>query len=241
MVMNRSLVSSWRGLLQATALMSVVISIFGAVAFGPEIPVVIGLLTGIGLLWLRRPGKGGVIYTGLIHVLIGIVVLVLFQNLMELAYPASWMVFVSTGARLIATLVAIVAALAALTSSSAERAPRAIGALALTALLLVIALGVVSRLSVTSDLQQARDVVLRITPETTWSARELRVPAGRISIYVENDDVHHGNFTIDGVVNVQIPSGTSKRATFELEPGQYRFYSKLYRGEPEMQGTFIVS
>lgn len=232
---------NWKSLLQASALLSLAISIFGIVAFEPEIPIVTGVLMSIGLLWMRRPGKAGVIYSGLLHLLIALVVLFLFQNIRELAYPASWMVFLSAGARLIATGTAMVGAIGAILTTSRQGAPRVIGALALTLLLVLIAVGIVSRFSVKEDFRQPGDVVLRITPETKWSTSDLRVNGGTISIYVRNDDVHQGTFTIDGVVNLEVPAGTSKRATFDLGPGQYRFYSKLYPEESAMRGTLFVS
>lgn len=232
---------NWRSLLRATTFASVTISVFGIVAFEPEVPLVNGLLMGVGLLWLRRPGKGGVIFTGVIHLLVGLVGLVLFQNFKELAYPASWMVFVSTGARLIATVTASVATVGALLPRSGKRAPRAAAGIALVVLLSVIGVGIGSRLSVSEDSRRSGDVVLRITPETKWSTRALRVPAGAVSVYIENDDVHQGSFTIDGLVDVNVPAGTAERATFNVSPGRYRFYSKLYPEEAEMRGTLEAS
>lgn len=230
---------TWRNVLKATAFASLAISVFGIIAFEPEVPVVIGLLIVIGLLWLRRPGIGGVIFTGVIHLLAGLVVLVLFENWKELAYPASWMVFVSTAARLILTVTAIVATVGVLRSGSGKGGPRTFAVLAAVALLVVCVVGIGSRVSVSEEDRRPGDVELRITSETKWSSRELRVSAGTVSVYVENDDVHHGSFTIDGVVNLDIPAGTSQRATFKVSPGRYRFYSKLYPGE--MRGTLEAS
>lgn len=232
---------NWRSVLKATAFTSLAISVFAIIAFEPELPVVIGILTGVGLLWLRRPGKGGAIYLGLIHLLVGLMILVLFQGFKELAYPASWMVFVTNGARLIVTMTAIVATVGALMTNSGNGGPRAVMGIALVALLSVIGVGIGSRLSVEEERRRPGDVVMKITSETEWSTKELRVPAGRVSVFVKNDDVHHGSFSIDGVVDVDIPAGTSKRAAFSVAPGRYRFYSKLYPGESEMRGMLEAS
>lgn len=232
--------NTYRTLLKWTAAASVLISAIAAVVFEPEVPVVSGLLAGIGLVWLRRPGIGGVIYTGIVFLLIGLVLLVLFQNIAELRYPASTLVFVFTGARLVLTLTAIFAAVGTLALRAGTHGPPILGIVAAVALSTFVIVGVASRIAEDGDARHSGDLVVTITRETTWSPRELSASPGPVSVYVRNDDVHHGSFTIDGVTDLDVPAGTSKRTSFSLEPGRYRFYSKLYPGEPEMRGTLIV-
>lgn len=231
---------TWRTLLRASALTSVAISAFAVVAFGGVEPIVFAVAVGIGLVWLRRPGRGGVVYLGVVHLIIGLMGLVLFQLLPELAYPASWKVFVTTGGRLVTTITALVATVGALRGEPrSTTAPRAAAAGAGVALVAFAIVGIGAGLSVSDDKRQSGDVVLDITSGSRFEPRQLNVPSGRIAVYVENDDVHHGNFTIDGVVSLDIPAGSAQRTTFNLAPGRYRYYSKLY--PEELRGTIIVS
>jgi hypothetical protein len=231
---------SWRRLLRAAALTSVANSTFGLITLGAGEAVVMAVLVGIGLLWLRRSGRGPVVYLGVVHLLIGVVVLVLFELLPELAYPASWKRFVWTGAWLVSTGTALVATVGALRRyQSTSPAARALAAIAGIALLAIVIVGIGARLNVSDDPRQPGDLALQITSETLWSPRELSVPAGKVAVYVENQGNHHGNFTIDGVANLDIPAGSAQRTTFDLAPGQYRYYSKLY--PEEMNGTIFAS
>lgn len=231
---------TWRRLLRAAALTSIVVSAFAVLAIGGEEAIVFAVVVGIGLLWLRRPGRGGVVYLGVVHLLIGLIVLVLFQLLAELAYPASWKVFVVTGGRLVATVTALIAAVGALRGGpGSAAAPRAAAAIAGAALLAFSIVGIGAGLSVSDDKRQPGDVAIEITSDTQFGPRELNLAAGLIAVYVENHDVHHGSFTIDGVVSLDIPAGSAQRATFDLAPGRYRYYSKLY--PEEVNGTMVVS
>lgn len=233
---------TWRRLLRAAALTSIAVSAFSVLTIGGEVSIVFAVVVGIGLLWLRRPGRGGVVYLGVVHLLIGLIVLVLFQLLAELAYPASWTVFVVTGARLVVTVTALIATVGALRGGperGSAAAPRAAAAIAGAALLAFSIVGIGAGLSVSDDKRQPGDVAIEITSDTQFGLRELNLAAGRIAVYVENHDVHHGSFTIDGVVSLDIPAGSAQRATFDLAPGRYRYYSKLYPGE--VNGTMVVS
>lgn len=231
---------TWRQLLRWTAVASIAVSAFAIVTIGSGETIVFAVVVAIGLMWLRRPGRGGVIYLGVVQLLLGLVVLVLFGLLPEMAYPASWKVFLIAGGRTVTTAVAVIAAVAALRQGSpGGRAPRTLAAIGGAALLAIVVVGVGARLTVTDDRRQPGDLELTITSETLFEPRKVSAGAGRISIYVKNDDVHHGNLTIDGVVSLDIPAGSAQRATFDLKAGDYRFYSKLY--PEELNGTMVVS
>lgn len=231
---------TWRMLLRAAALTSIAVSAFSVLAFEGAEAIVFAVLVGAGLLWLRRPGRGGVVYLGVVLLLIGLVGLVLFESLPELAYPASWKVFVATGGRLTTTAVALVATVGTLRrGEETSVAARAVAGIACAALLACSIVGVAARLSVSSDERQPGDVLVEITSDTVFAPRELHVSTGQIAVYVENNDVHHGTFTIDGVVSLDVPAESAQRVTFELAPGRYRYYSELYAGEGF--GTMVVS
>jgi plastocyanin len=231
---------TWRRLLRAAALTSIAVSAFAVLAIGGGEAIVFAVVVGIGVFWLRRPGRGGVVYLGVVHLLVGLIVLVLFQLLAELAYPASWKVFVVTGGRLVATVTALIATVGALRGGpGSAAAPRTAAAIAGAALLAFSIVGIGAGLSVSDDKRQPGDVAIEITSDTQFGPRELKLAAGRIAVYVENHDVHHGSFTIDGVVSLDIPAGSAQRATFDLAPGRYRYYSKLY--PEEVNGTMVVS
>ena len=231
---------TWRRLLRWTAVASIAVSAFAIVTIGGEEAIVFAVLVALGLVWLRRPGRGAVIYLGVVQLLLGLVVLFLFELLPEMAYPASWKVFLTAGGRVVTTAVAVIAAVGAFRRGSpGGRAPRALAAVGGAALLAVIVVGVGARLTVTDDRRQPGDLELTITSESLFEPREVSAREGRISIYVTNDDVHHGNLTIDGVVSLDIPAGSAQRATFDLEAGDYRFYSTLF--PEDLSGTIVVS
>lgn len=212
-------------------------SAFAIVTIGSGEAIVFAVVVAIGLVWLRRPGRGGVIYLGVIQLLLGLVVLILFGLLPEMAYPASWKVFLIAGGRMVTTAVAVIAAVAALRQGShGGRAPRTLAAIGGAALLAVVVVGVGAWLTVTGDRRQPGDLELTITSESLFEPRKVSARAGRLC---QERRCPPRESHIEGVVSLDIPAGSAQRATFDLEAGDYRFYSKLF--PEELDGTMVVS
>jgi plastocyanin len=71
-----------------------------------------------------------------------------------------------------------------------------------------------------------------------FTEQTLEAEAGRIAVFVENADVAHHDFTINDVVEIQLPGQKAGRRAFDVEAGTYRFYCSLH---PDMEGTLKVS
>jgi hypothetical protein len=122
--------------------------------------------------------------------------------------------------------------------TSATAAPRRLARLGAGAILACVVFGVAAGLTVRSDTRRPGDVLLTITPSVESSPRSLTVDAGRVSILVRNQSNHRNTLTIDGVVTREVPARSTKRVTFTVASGEYRFYSES--AADDTAGTLIA-
>jgi plastocyanin len=65
----------------------------------------------------------------------------------------------------------------------------------------------------------------------------LEATAGEVAVIVHNHDAARHDFTIDGIVSLDIPGKRTRRATFPLDPGQYTYWCTLH---PTMTGQLHI-
>jgi plastocyanin len=212
--------NSWRdvvigvgvgNLILAAAMLLVAIGLQGTV---DAFPFVIAGVVGVGVLLARRPGRTGVIYLGVTSVLLFLGFFA-FGGLNAAAHPQSTFDFILIVGLLVNNLTGLAAFPGAL-----------------------VALGVVSGLLASSDPRLPGDLGLR-AKDFEFDADTLQAKAGRVAVYVKNDDPTHHDFTIQGVVKEEVPGGKARRAVFDIEAGTYRFYCTLH--PDAMQGALKVS
>ena len=234
--------TTWRDVLRGAAIGQAVMAAFMFVIslalegkFDP-MPVVIGLIVlgGVALL-VKRPGKGGVIYAGVVSLLLFLMV-AMFGGLTVFTRAESTFELILFGGLLVVTVLGLVATVGALRRSggrSAELAPRVAGAL----LALLVAVGVVAGALTGSATRMPGDIALQ-TKNFEFTEKEIEADAGRVAVFVENEDVAHHDFSIKDVVTAELPGQKAGRAVFELDAGTYRFYCSLH---PGMEGTLKLS
>ena len=78
--------------------------------------------------------------------------------------------------------------------------------------------------------------------DTRYSTTRLDASAGQISVRMTNDDLFWHTFTITGRgVDLKVPLGASRRATFELPAGVYEFYCRVPgHRQGGMHGSLVV-
>jgi plastocyanin len=233
---------TWRDVLRGAATGQIVLVAFMlllTVAFERRfdpMPIVIGLIVGVGVLLLaKRPGKAGVIYAGVVSLLLFLMV-AMFGGLTVFSRPESTFELILFGGLLAVTLLGLVATVGALRGAAgpaAAVAPKVVGAF----LALLVVVGVVAGTLTGSATRMPGDLVLQ-AKNYEFSKVTLEADAGRVAVFVENEDVSHHDFTIADVVSEQLPAQKASRAVFDVDPGTYRFYCSLH---PDMEGTLKVS
>lgn len=116
---------SWIRLLRNVVLGELVLAVFYVAIGSADVGIPIAVLVLPALLWLRRQSRAAAICSGSACGFIGLVVLVAFGNLFELAYPTSWPTFISAASLLVLTVLVIAAVVGFIRrGSSASGAPR---------------------------------------------------------------------------------------------------------------------
>jgi plastocyanin len=108
---------------------------------------------------------------------------------------------------------------------------------AAAAIALFVVVGVVAGVLSGSATRMTGDLVLQ-AKNFEFSKPVLTARAGRVAVFVDNQDVSSHDFTIKGVVQKSLPGQKAGRAVFDVQPGSYRFYCSLH---PDMEGTLRVS
>lgn len=87
----------------------------------------------------------------------------------------------------------------------------------------------------------AADVYLT-TEHVAFSQNEIRVPAGEVTVVVENKDLFWHTFTIPELgVNLRVPVGAKLPVSFDAPVGEYQFICAIPgHFEAGMHGTLVV-
>lgn len=233
---------TWRDVLRGAAVGQAIMAAFMAVItllFEGRLdpmPLVIGVIVSGGVVWLRRSeGRGGVVYAGIVSLLLFAMV-AMFGGLTVLTRAESTFELILFGGLFVVSVLGLVATVGALRRQGgpmAGVAPKVAGAV----IAVLVVVGIVAGSLTGSATRMPGDLTLQ-AKNFEFSASTLDADAGRITVFVENDDVAHHDFTINGVVAEQVPGQKAGRAEFDLEAGAYRFYCSLH---PDMEGTLKVS
>lgn len=234
--------TTWRHVLRSAAIGQVVMAAFMVLVaavleskFDP-MPAVIGVIVvgGVALL-SKRPGKGGVIYAGVVSLLL-FLMMAMIGGFTVFARAESTFELILVGGVLIVSLLGIVATVGALRGGAgpaAAAAPKVAGSF----IGLLVLVGVIAGALTGSATRMSGDLVLQ-TKNFEFSEQTIEVEAGPIGVFVENEDVAHHDFTIKDVVTIDLPGQKAGRQSFDVDEGTYRFYCSLH---PDMEGTLKVS
>ena len=142
------------------------------------------------------------------------------------------------------SLIGGVAAAGCLASAppTAARGPVRVGRASLLGLVAgaaaVVVVAVAPGLTSTAD-PEPGDLVIRMR-NSRFSVERLEAPAGPISLFVANPDLFWHTVTIPDLdVDVRVPVGGARRATFRAGPGSYDYVCRV-PGHSKMQGVLIV-
>ena len=125
-------------------------------------------------------------------------------------------------------------ALAAVGSVFRHRLPETSGRAAAVVLQATIAVfivaliaGTISQRTSKAEVARAGDITVEMR-NTAFQQKTLSAQGGSLSVAVSNHDLFWHTFTIDALhVNVDVPIGANRRATFNAPPGRYEFYCRV--------------
>lgn len=197
------------------------------------------VMTLIGLLWLRRPGRGAVIYFGIFYFLEVIGLLTFYDGIADLRHPESWRPFLMNAGFFTVTIVAVIAAVAQLAvwpRRTGGRPARIVALVSAAALALAVAVAVGAAAAPPAAAAQSGDVPLEVSGYSFRPA-SLEVAAGGGGIVVDNRDSALHDFTIDGLLAQDLPGLRTTRVALTVAAGTYEFYCSLH---PDMRGTLVA-
>jgi plastocyanin len=159
----------------------------------------------------------------------------------SLVHPESPQDFIPLVLLVLATTIAAVAGIPAFkearTHGATSRMPRAILTAAVAVLVVASAVSVVSAAGLDSVTAQSGDITMTAR-DFVFTPGQITAEAGTVTVHLTNADQTRHTFTIDGMVDVSVAPGHAQRATFEAQPGTYRFYCEPH--SPGMAGTLVV-
>jgi plastocyanin len=230
---NWRILAVWTGMGAGLALL-VFIALLGEVI--PPL-IIFALLFGVSVWLTRRGGKAGLIMSAILSVLL------LASNapfiIPALSVPASTVDFVMTGLLVVLAVCNLVASIAALRSSSTGARVSLVGRSTVALLLIVVAVGVVARLTYDSPPAQSGDIELT-TQDVEFSTDVIETDSGEVSVFVDNKDTALHTFTVEELdVDLQVPGGSTARITFDAAAGSYEFICRPHSST--MKGTLEVN
>lgn len=232
---------TWGGLLRSASLgvggsLLFLVVVAGVTGSGADpFLVIIGLLFAFGPIWQAR-WRGGATYIVVLCVL-WFLLSIVFGGFKALARPASWAEFVVVVASVVFPAVAVYAYRGVRRAGSSTPHGTRVLRLAFGVLGLALVVGLGATLITKSDTARAGDIRV-VAKRFVFAPTSLKVRAGTVSVIVHNEDASHHDFTIEGVVAVQVPSFHARRATFTLLRGTYTYECVLHDG---MTGTLTAS
>jgi plastocyanin len=231
----------WTELMFWSALGVALVLVGGMVVFGEFIPplLIFAVPFVIGALVVRRRQRGGATALAIFAVLT--LALNLPFVVPSLTVPASTEDFIMSAVVIILLLVVLIAAVAAIRTrgSGASPAARSVGFVAVALIGLSIATAAAARVTHESAVAQPGDIQI-VTEDIEFSHEHINVDAGEVTVFVENKDTTLHTFTIEELgVDLQIPSKSAARITFDAPAGSYEFECTPH--SEDMKGTIEAS
>lgn len=230
---------TWRQLLFWVGLAQLVVAIAVLVVNAAFIPPValFAVAFVVGLVLLARPGKAGPVMLGVLSVLFVVVNVPFVVD--DLAHPDSFATFFPAAVGIVAGIAGGVGLVGFRRRWSVRAAART-GLVSAVVLLLALGVGLYATLTVDDDSAQEGDLALT-AESTSWSPEALRATQpGDVAVFIQNQDPIRHTFAIDQLdVEVELPADTDRRVTFTAEAGDYEYHCTV-PGHEDMTGTLTV-
>lgn len=227
---------SWRRLLRITAVADLVALWAVAAWFSDLEAAAVGVGFGVGLLLLRwRSGLIGKLLLAVLFIdVLAWMVLGAITNIAGGEPLGAVLVPAVLSGISLTGLVATIASFRRHTSAGRGTAVAAgLGAV-------VVVVAVIAAL-VTPEQATADADVLLVSEDVLFDRSTIEVPAGELTVALENRDLFWHTFTVDELgVDLAVPVSADRQVTFTAEPGTYTFYCRIPGHETRMAGTLIV-
>lgn len=231
--------TTWVKLLRWSTVVAIVdVVLINVVSAEPIPPLLVFGAIWIGsLVWLARATKGPAIL--LLVSFVAFIGLSAPFTIPTLVVPASAGDFILNLAGLLAGLAGIVAAIAVV-RGLLETAPaaRSLATAAAVVFVLGSAYSIYETATYDSATAQQGDVEL-VAKDVEFQDTSLEAEAGKVSVFVDNEDQTLHTFTIEELdVDLDVAATKSARVTFDAEPGEYEFFCEPHKDD--MKGTLTV-
>jgi len=235
--------SGWHALLVWSAGVDLVVTLVVGVALRDREALAFAavLAVGVGLLRVRHGLLGRIV---LVLVFLDVEFWMLTAAVSNVSHHGTLKYVVVPMALAVASLTGLVAAIGAQRGGGSSVART----VAVAAVVVFVAAVGVSRLPGVghSDKAQAGDLAVS-AKDVKFSTKSLSGRAGRVAVRMTNHDLFWHTFTIDSdlpgtYVNMAVPVGATRRASFNLDPGTYTFYCAIPgHRRAGMHGTLTIS
>lgn len=229
---------TWSKLLRWSAIVAIADVAVINVVSGEIIPplLVFGVIWIGALFWLKRATRGPA--TLMLISFVAFIVLSAPFTIPSLAVPASAGDFILNVLGLVAALAGIVAAVAVIRGLTDEApAARTVAVAAAVVFVAGSAYSVYSTATYDSASLQEGDLEL-VAKGIEFRQTSLEAESGTVSVFVDNQDQTLHTFTIEDVVDLDVPAAKAARVTFDAEPGEYVFFCEPHKDQ--MKGTLTV-
>ena len=240
---TRARVLDWHAVLVGAALVDLVVTLVVGLALRDReaLAFVAVLAVGLSLLRVRRGLLGRVV---LFLVFLDVEFWMAAAAFSNVSHRGTLRYVIVPMALAVASLAGLVAAIGA-QRGGGSGVPRTV---AVAAVVVFVAAVGVSRLPGVghSDKAQAGDLAIS-AKNVKFSTKSLSGRAGRVAVRMTNHDLFWHTFTIDSdlpgtYVNMAVPVGATRRASFNLDPGTYTFYCAIPgHRRAGMHGTLTIS
>jgi plastocyanin len=230
----------WQTLVAASAVIDVVlVSLIAAVQREREgAAIAVFLAVGLGAWWLGRRRAGGIVLALVFADVAFFMVPAAVSGVAHSDPVRGTAVTVVLSAASLVGLIALAARLAGVGAAAA----RVLASGAVVVVVLVLVIGGTSIFGTGHGTTASGTVVQLSARDTSFSTRELVAPAGRVTVRFTNHDLFWHTFTIRGSgVDLRVPVGGTRQATFQVQQGTYRFACRIPGHEGAgMKGVLIV-
>lgn len=221
---------TWRHLLRYAAIADLlVMAVVGIAVRDKEALAFAGVIL-IGILFLRiRSGLTGVIMLGVLSLDAAVFMLpAAASNSTHRGRFVDLLIPLSLGVISISGLLAAVGSIFLHRRPETSGRAAAVVAQAMVAVFIVsLIAGVVSQRASRAETARTGDIRVEMR-NTAFLQTALQAQGGPLSVAVANHDLFWHTFTIDALhVNVDVPIGANRRATFNAQPGRYEFYCRV--------------